>query len=72
MCIRYVNYGIFLHGFNIKNYVNSQLPLFNITNVQTKKKLSFSQGFFNHSNSVANIVSKQKREKNQQLVSSVN
>ena len=44
MRVSYVNYGIFLHGFNIKNSVNS----------------------------VANTVSKPKREKNQQLVSSVN
>ena len=44
MRVSYVNYGIFLHGFNIKNSVNI----------------------------VENIVSKPKREKNQQLVSSVN
>ena len=44
MRVSYVDCGIFLHGLNIKNSVNS----------------------------VANIVSKPKREKNQQLVSSVN
>ena len=44
MRVSYVNYGIFLHGCNIKNSVNI----------------------------VENIVSKPKREKNQQLVSSVN
>ena len=44
MRVSYVNYGIFLHGFTIKNSMNI----------------------------VANIVSKPKREKNQQLASSVN